>query len=680
MKIIYACALSCVAALLTVAAVHAQEPADSVEKTVCLSAIGYDSLDALQQDLLLNAKRMAVDELFGELITASTTVDDFIVTSDEIRSTSLGLIRVGGSLEYANGENIAEVCLHLTAYTTPEDRAQFEPVPLSKRHCEGDPRLTAGEIQEKARENAIVQALIEYDGRLEEVGSRTLRRLMQRVSYSDSGFVPETQTYCTTVTGEIVPIQIMAVLGGAELYPATEVRATPNDAALSTATPTSEASTARTATIAGKVISFSSDGETLSPEWQFDASEVVSGDKAGGPNLPLAPWETVSGGASISGYVIEDETLRLVMKGQCSSSSRYDRSRGARTSLSLSGDFTVQVRLDFEPSSEYQAAGIYLSPIDDIATRIGVFREFNSSNSEQEQHLVGADAVLGGEVTGLGGWRYTRKTTYLRITRRGDLFTLAASELGDNWLRLKEDHWFPLPDELQLSLFVHNACGGSPIVANFSDLTLAAPQEEARLRPDESAAFEAPSGTGSLADYWVWSPGLSKASTYRVEENKLILVTGPKTDYYRDSRSAPRVFTRLTQDFTLETTVGFITKANWQMVAVSVSDANDPNNRAEIRMGGRSPEEQILEVTDTIGGSHPQRMVVDFPDNVVTLRIVRDGPFMDFLYSTDSESWQPLLEDYVTSLPEEVFAGFYVYSTANAGASATFSNLRIELE
>jgi len=66
---------------------------DTVEKTDCKLAIGYDSMDTLKADLLLSAKRVAVNELFGELITAATAVEDFVVTSDQIRASSLGLVR-----------------------------------------------------------------------------------------------------------------------------------------------------------------------------------------------------------------------------------------------------------------------------------------------------------------------------------------------------------------------------------------------------------------------------------------------------------------------------------------------------------------------------------------------------------------------------------------------------------
>src|SRR5690606_18961394 len=103
------------------AAAQNAEPT-SVTKTVCASTFGYAGLEPLKEDLLLRAKLAASNELFGELIAVATTVENLVVTADEIRTQSLGLIRVRGSVTYANGPNLAEVCATITAFATSEDR------------------------------------------------------------------------------------------------------------------------------------------------------------------------------------------------------------------------------------------------------------------------------------------------------------------------------------------------------------------------------------------------------------------------------------------------------------------------------------------------------------------------------------------------------------------------------
>jgi len=194
----------------------ADEP---IAKTFCSNAFGYQNLDTLKADLLTNAKRDAVNELFGELIAASTTVDNFVVTSDQIRASSIGFVRIEGNVSFYNGDNLAEVCVTIRAYATDDDRKQFQPVQLDKRNCVTDANLTTSALTAFAKQEAIVQALIDYDGNLASKDKALLPPLLQRISYLESGFVSETETYCVRVTGEVVPIEVIAFLDPGELPP-----------------------------------------------------------------------------------------------------------------------------------------------------------------------------------------------------------------------------------------------------------------------------------------------------------------------------------------------------------------------------------------------------------------------------------------------------------------------------
>lgn len=183
---------------------------DRVVKTACAYAFGYEDIDQLKADLLIQAKQLAINELFGEFITASTAVENSVVTSDEIRTSSMGYVRVEGDIAYQHGENLAEVCVTIVAYATDEDREQFAPIKLNKRHCVTDPNLTTSEIREYAKEEVLVQALIDYESALRDAARSDILRLFQRVKYLQSGFVSETETYCVTAEGTVIPIEIMA--------------------------------------------------------------------------------------------------------------------------------------------------------------------------------------------------------------------------------------------------------------------------------------------------------------------------------------------------------------------------------------------------------------------------------------------------------------------------------------
>jgi hypothetical protein len=159
-----------------------------------------------------SAKRDAVNEIFGELITASTTVEDFVVTSDQIRASSIGYVRIQGDPDFYNGSNLAEVCITIHAYTTNEDRRMFVPEQITKRHCVTDDNLTTNALKEFAKEEVVVQALTDYEPNLKKREREKLLRLLQRIQYSESGFIPETETYCVTVSGDIVPIEVVAFI------------------------------------------------------------------------------------------------------------------------------------------------------------------------------------------------------------------------------------------------------------------------------------------------------------------------------------------------------------------------------------------------------------------------------------------------------------------------------------
>ena len=114
-------------ALLPSPLIAADEP---ITKTFCTTAFGYQDLTTLKADLVTNAKREAVNELFGELLTAATTVEDFVVTSDQIRTSSIGFVRVEGNVSFYNGDNLAVVCVTIHGYATREDRDKFDPIQL----------------------------------------------------------------------------------------------------------------------------------------------------------------------------------------------------------------------------------------------------------------------------------------------------------------------------------------------------------------------------------------------------------------------------------------------------------------------------------------------------------------------------------------------------------------------
>jgi len=199
-----------IALLLPAAPVQAVD--DAVEKTYCTQGIAYESLDDLKLDLLNNAKKAVINELFGEFIVASTAVENFVVTKDQIQTSSLGFVRVEGNTDFHNGDDFADVCVTIRAYVTDEDRAKFDPEQLEKKYCDADDDLTTAQLIAYVKDETVIQALIEYNPKLKGVDKESLLQLVQKVTYLESGFISDTQTYCAAFEGYVVPVEVMAFL------------------------------------------------------------------------------------------------------------------------------------------------------------------------------------------------------------------------------------------------------------------------------------------------------------------------------------------------------------------------------------------------------------------------------------------------------------------------------------
>lgn len=211
-----------IALLLPAAPLQAVD--DAVEKTYCTQGIAYESIDDLKLDLLNNAKKAVINELFGEFIVASTAVENFVVTKDQIQTSSLGFVRVEGNTTFHNGDDFADVCVTIRAYVTNEDRAKFDPEPLEKKYCDADDDLTTAQLIAYVKDETVIQALIEYNPRLRGADQASLLQLVQKVTYLESGFISDTQTYCATFEGYVVPVEVMAFLGGDPSIANTDVK------------------------------------------------------------------------------------------------------------------------------------------------------------------------------------------------------------------------------------------------------------------------------------------------------------------------------------------------------------------------------------------------------------------------------------------------------------------------
>lgn len=199
---------------LTPAVSVSAQPADRqrVAKTVCAPISSFADLETMKQELLLRVKREASNELYGELILATTRFENFSVTSDQIFVQSMGLVRIQGAPRYAAGSTPGEYCVTITAYSTARDRAQFEPKQVAARNCLTEPDIPVREVRVRAEEAAMLKALIDYDRRLGGYRGEQILQLLREVEYTESGFLSDTLSYCVGFRGTVLPIEVTSFL------------------------------------------------------------------------------------------------------------------------------------------------------------------------------------------------------------------------------------------------------------------------------------------------------------------------------------------------------------------------------------------------------------------------------------------------------------------------------------
>lgn len=205
-------ALYCYICVMSALASTVAYSKNQTNKIYCAIGIQFESIDELKRDLLLNAKRSAVNELFGEMISATTAVQDFVFTSDQVSSSSAGFVRINGVPKYYNGNNLAETCVEINAYATDSDLKKIAPKILTKKTCSSNSKMTTKELIEHTRNKVYIDAIRDYDSRLSEIQENSLVKLVRKKEIIKEGFIPDTETYCVQARGQISPIEIITLL------------------------------------------------------------------------------------------------------------------------------------------------------------------------------------------------------------------------------------------------------------------------------------------------------------------------------------------------------------------------------------------------------------------------------------------------------------------------------------
>jgi len=182
-----------------------------VSKTSCIQQSEYagKTLDEQKKILIEQAKREALEELYGTMIFSATDIKNGKLTSDEIRSRAVGSVRVKGNPHFYNGQNLGSICSDVNVYITKSDLEKYTPkeVKLSN-FCFNDPSVAVQNIKDEARAAAYKEMIVKFKPSLKNISKKQAEKLIHGFKESNSNFDFNTASYCFNAVGTILPFEL----------------------------------------------------------------------------------------------------------------------------------------------------------------------------------------------------------------------------------------------------------------------------------------------------------------------------------------------------------------------------------------------------------------------------------------------------------------------------------------
>lgn len=182
----------------------------SSKKMSCIQQSNYSgkTLDELKIILLEQAKKEAVNELYGESILSVTEIENGELKSDSIQAKTLGSIRLKGNPEYFNGKNFGEICANIESYITKKDLEKFKPKIINlERFCFNDPSVPMNEIKKEAKFSAYKEIISKVKPSL-KVSGMEAESYIRNFEMKNEKFDFDTASYCFNATASIMPFEL----------------------------------------------------------------------------------------------------------------------------------------------------------------------------------------------------------------------------------------------------------------------------------------------------------------------------------------------------------------------------------------------------------------------------------------------------------------------------------------
>ncbi|MBN8637205.1 MAG: DUF1349 domain-containing protein [Anaerolineae bacterium] len=201
----------------------------------------------------------------------------------------------------------------------------------------------------------------------------------------------------------------------------------------------------------------------LATGYQLLGSEYLPFGAAGEPFTFSSIWTWYQGSAGGLVHNIDAAANSVTLIADVQTEQRDAVTTAPVLAYATTGNFTTQVKMNFDPLADENGAGLGMRAAQDLAHWLRIVREGDDIVVSATQ----AGATI--EVERLP-YEEGEDDVYFRLTRAGTLYTLAYSVDAKDWRALVTDYAFDLPDEVEIFLTVYSPPG--VVAARFSEMKI----------------------------------------------------------------------------------------------------------------------------------------------------------------------------------------------------------------
>lgn len=178
------------------------------------------------------------------------------------------------------------------------------------------------------------------------------------------------------------------------------------------------------------------------------------------------PGESVS-----SKYLLEADGSILAITAGPNTDQWNEINTGPIIAYPLVGDFTIEVKLTFDPSgSHWKSAGLGVRHSQDYSHWLRILSVLGDNNS-RNLYLQSSSQ---GSTTGIDTIPYDDAIVYLKLNRVGQDFALSYSADGNQWTIAQESLTLDFPNAVEVFLLVYST-SEETATATFQDLIVTSP-------------------------------------------------------------------------------------------------------------------------------------------------------------------------------------------------------------